>query len=326
MQKTTNDFLQSLVKFSSIFCTAALLSACANGSSTRSMQAQHAERVCAPSETARPLPARFAIQPNQAAEARLEALGFSASAIAAAHAIGATDEVYRIATRPAQQRHDMSALTLRLRISDRILLGTIDSSSIAGEIICEGERGDALRLSMKSYLDNRSQKANLASILVGAGTAAVSGGLAWGSLDVAANAVGTGGGLIEAGLGAFMLFDDTDSDFRTPRNLLAEVWAKPQEPTYFPRSVWRYLTRPGPDGASHLDTMVASWRTPSLLGEPDSDEEKERIALLFGDGGKYAIDTLIIRDEMLDQLRSVVLLINRDLRMLARELGELPGM
>lgn len=261
--------------------------------------------------------------PDPAVEARLAELGLSLAAIEAAHAVGVSRQIVQLLSVPASQRERPGALRTYLYLNGRILAGTLAVSSIQSEIDCENERGDALLLRVRGVMDRRSQRLNLAAIIVGAGTAALTGGLSVIGGAVSSNVVGIAGGGLEAGLGLAMQFDHVAAELRTPQNALAEIWNRPAEPTLIPRPVWRYLTRPGSDGSTRLDSLISEWRAPDLIGEPGSDAERERAPILFGTGGMYTAEMLEVRDELLDQLQAVIGLMSRSIRILSAELHDL---
>lgn len=280
-------------------------------------------RMCVQDSTVR-MPVRSqSTVPDPQVEARLADLGLSPAAIEAAHALGASREIIELLTIPANQRDLPRALRAHLQLNDRILAGTLAVASIASEIDCENERGDALLLRVRGVMGRRGQTLNLAAIIVGAGTAALTGGLSLAGGAVSSNVVGMAGGGVEAGLGLAMLFDDVAGELRTPQNILAEIWNNPAEPTLIPRAVWRYLTRPGPDGTTRLDRLRTEWRAADLVGAQGSPTESERASLLFGAGGMYTAEMLEVRDELLDQLQAVIGLMSRSIRILAVELNEI---
>jgi hypothetical protein len=209
-------------------------------------------------------------------------------------------------------------------LTEAIMLAILDVASTLAEIDCEGERGDKLRGRLQGAVDRRAYRINVATIMTGAATAAVTGGLSIVGPAVAANIAGIVGGTAEAGLATSLLFGEVTGDLHTSRNLLREVWDKPAQPRLLPKSIWRYLNRhdpADPQAPSHRDRLIAEWRTPEMLGAPGSDRERDRIALLLGTGGSYSPGDLDIRDAMLDLLQASVALMNQDLRSLLGEVA-----
>jgi hypothetical protein len=95
--------------------------------------------------------------------------------------------------------------------------------------------------------------------------------------------------------------------------------------TLFPDTVWRYLNRAGLDQdgramGSVADAVLAEWRAGNRFGPPGSEEERERVALLFGPGGTYSLDDLEVREALIELLMAGVGLMQRDLRLLLAEL------
>lgn len=199
----------------------------------------------------------------------------------------------------------------------------LDVASTIAEIDCERQRGEQLRGRLQAVLDRRARHFGLAAIMLGASTAVLTGALPLTALAGSHYATGIGGGVAEAGIGLAAMFDDAVGGLTTSRNLLAEVWQGAEQPTLVPRSVWRYLTQVDLDGSSRLARLHAAWRTPELLGEPDSETERENIALFFGTEGRFTPSDLATREAMLDSLKASVALMNRDLRALLIETAAL---
>jgi hypothetical protein len=65
--------------------------------------------------------------------------------------------------------------------------------------------------------------------------------------------------------------------------------------------------------------VLQTWNAEGRLGEPGSHREKQRKALLFGEGGLYDSDDLHVREAMLHQLESNIQLMHQDLETLLRE-------
>ena len=292
----------------------------------RPPQAAEADRLCAPraggGRPAAPLDGgSLSPEAFRAASERLSAQGFSRAAIEIADVIGAAAPLLRLGELEAEGRRSMAAelrvLRLRQAVTDRIMLAMLDVSGTLAAIDCEGERGDQLRVRLQGIESRRARRLGLASIMVGALTAALSGGLSVAGVATAGDIAGITGGVAEASVGASLLFGSASGTFRTERNLLREVWERPARSELFPPSVWRFLTR-RPDGdpgrATVAEVVVNEWRAAELLGRGDPEEERSRAALLFGPGGTYGVGELEARDAMLDLLEASVALMSRDLR------------
>jgi hypothetical protein len=303
----------------------------------RPPQAAEADRLCAPraggGRPAAPLDGgSLSPEAFRAASERLSAQGFSRAAIEMADVIGAAAPLLRLGELEAEGSRSMAAelrvLRLRQAVTDRIMLAMLDVSGTLAAIDCEGERGDQLRVRLQGIESRRARRLGLASIMVGALTAALSGGLSVAGVATAGDIVGITGGVAEASVGASLLFGSASGTFRTERNLLREVWERPARSELFPPSVWRFLTR-RPDGdpgrATVAEVVVNEWRAAELLGRGDPEEERSRAALLFGPGGTYGVGELEARDAMLDLLEASVALMSRDLGILLEGLMARPA-
>jgi hypothetical protein len=67
------------------------------------------------------------------------------------------------------------------------------------------------------------------------------------------------------------------------------------------------------------DELINGWRQEGRLGAEGSAEERKRIQLLFAEGGTYRSSDLVVRGQMLDMLRATIVLMNRELELLIRE-------
>ncbi|MDO9713345.1 hypothetical protein [Paracraurococcus lichenis] len=316
-----------------------LLGGCASSSGPKVEEAARSgfDRVCAPVTRARHTTGTEAAPPLEtlrAASDRLEARGFSRDAIDIAEVIGALPLLEQLlaaeadAARTRSSGTELRLLRFRLAVSDRIQLAMLDVSSTLAVIDCEGERGDALRVRLQAAEDRRARRLGLASILIGATTAALSGGLSLGGASAGGDIAGIVGGTSEASVATALLFGETSGRLRTERNLLREVWARPPRSELFPRTVWRYLTRrplDAPDRPTPAETVAAEWRAGERFGPPGSQAERDRTALLFGPGGVYTVQELEMRDAMLDLLEASIALMSEALRVLVIELAERPS-
>jgi hypothetical protein len=272
-----------------------------------------------------------------AAVAALGAQGYSRPAVEIADSIGALAQLQALAALQAAGparglAEELRRLRLRQAITERIMAAMLDASAVVGELDCEGERGDQLESVLTGIETRRTRRLTIAGILVGALTAGVSGGLGLGASAAAENIAGIIGGGAGAALGLGQLGGGESGVLRTERNLLAEVWEGPAEPRLFPPTVWTYLVRErvGPVGhqAGRLrEGLIAAWRAGDRFGPPGSAEERDRIALIFGPGGRYTVADLTVRESCLELVQASVALMSRDLRLLLGDLqaGGGPG-
>jgi hypothetical protein len=67
--------------------------------------------------------------------------------------------------------------------------------------------------------------------------------------------------------------------------------------------------------------LVRRWRADERLDDPQSTADARRIALVFGDGGRYTPDDLQLREALLDLLQARVWLMHQDLDLLLRKVA-----
>lgn len=259
-------------------------------------------------------------------------VGFSAQAVEVADAIGALPMLRQISELEASAASDRDAALALLRarqaLTEQILLASLEVSGVLAEVGCESERGNQLRDRLQRAEEDRTRRLSLASIFIGAATAILSGGLALAHpQSTAGSVVGTVGGTAEAGAGLALQLGSRTAELQTERNLLREVWEGPERSALFPPLVWRFLSSPvrgDAAGRTVRTKLIDEWRADGRLGEPGSQAERDRIALLLGARGRFAVEDLLVRDAMLDLLQSDVALIHQDLELLLRELMARP--
>ena len=205
----------------------------------------------------------------------------------------------------------------------RILLAIIAVSSTTAHVSCEIERTYEVADRLKNAETARVKQQTLWAVIIGAGAAVASGGFSIAATPSAAEGIASIiGGTIAGTLGISALYQESKQDFEHHDNILREVWEKPDQPDYFPPSVWEFLNRPMKQDAgsrTFREELIDGWRQEGRLGAVGSDEERLRIALLFADGGVYRSSDLVVRGQMLDMLRATVALMNQDLELLIRE-------
>lgn len=334
-RKPTVAFRRGAARRAGALALAALLCGCAAArrepSSAAARASRETDRLCTlraqPIRAVR-LEAPLSPEALDAAAGRLAAQGWSRAAVEVAEVIGALGALQRLSgpegAGPARgTAAELRRLLLRQAIGDRITAAMLDVSGTLAEIDCEGERGDQIKNRLQAVEARRAQRLSLGSIVAGALTAAVTGGLGLAGVS-GADIAAIVGGAAEASLGATLLLGETSGPLRTERNLLREVWERPAESALFPETVWRYLNRPVPDGggrsATVADAVVTEWRVNDRFGPPGSAEERARVALLFGTGGTYTVEDLDVRESLLELLETSIALMNRDLRALLAEL------
>jgi len=249
----------------------------------------------------------------------LVARGLSPDAVRTAEIIGALGALEALLTAEQLGRPSLDLLFARQALTDRVLLAMLDVSATLGAIDCEGERGDQLRGELQRREARRSRNLGLAGVLVGATTAALTGGLSLWGAEASGNVAGIVGGSLEAAIGGALLNSGTSGTLVSRGNLLGEIHRLPGHSTLFPPTVWRYLThREAPGQANVAEEILAQWRRAGLVEDADGEDA------LFLAEGRFSIGDMERRDAMLDLLEARVALMSRDLRLLLDELVSRP--
>lgn len=222
-----------------------------------------------------------------------------------------------------ESSRQITVLSLRQEVLGRVLLALIAVSSTAAHVSCEIERTFQVADRLKNSEQARTKQQTLLAVIIGAGAAVVSGGFS----AAVTESIGEGvaaivGGTIAGALGISALYQESEQNFRHPDNILREVWEKSVEDRSIPPAVWEFLNRPmkeAKEPRTFREELLNGWRQEGRMGKEGSDEERHRIDLLFADGGSYRSSDLVVRGQMLDMLRATVLLMNRELELLIRE-------
>ena len=297
-------------------CLCALLGGCASTSGTHGAPPPATEACGRPGMRHLPLPA------VTLSEADRQRSPLSQRSTRTAETTGVLPLVLKWQTLPgAGTATALQRLSLRQQIMDRITLTGFEVASVMAELNCEDERNDQLRDRLLSQENNRLRKLTVAGMVIGAATAISTGALSLANQANAANIVSMLGGVSEVGVGIAALDDDNKGELRHRRNILANVWHEKTDQDIFPPVVWNYLTtRPDSSHPTVRENLIALWRGSGRLGEPGSQEEQRRSALLFGAGGDYNAAELKTRETLLDLLEAHVSLLNQDVAELTTEL------
>lgn len=250
---------------------------------------------------------------------------FSWRAIKTAHAIDVLPLINQLELAEELPVLDASRqiriLALRQEVLGRVLLAMIAVSSTAAHVSCEIERTYQVADRLKNSEQARIKQQTLLAVIIGAGAAIASGGFSL--VESAGEGIaGIVGGTIAGALGISALYQESEQHFEHPDNVLREVWEEPTKPQYISPSVWVFLNRPMNEQDEHRtfrEELINGWRQEGRLGAEGSEEEHKRIQLLFADGGTYRSSDLVVRGQMLDMLRATIVLMNRELELLIRE-------
>lgn len=211
----------------------------------------------------------------------------------------------------------------RRKLTARIQLATMEVSSLVAEIECEAQRADEVQDRLKQAQNKRTTVQTILAVVFGGATNVITGGLglATGAGDPA-QTVTIAGGALEVLFGTSANFAKVRQEFSHPRNHLAGLFDDTKHTSYFPPSVWQFLTEPNIrdlEGHSLREVLLEAWREEGRLGELGSRREQAREFLIFGPGGLYDAEDLHIREAMLQQLESSIQLMHQDLETLLRE-------
>lgn len=200
---------------------------------------------------------------------------------------------------------------IRSGIQHRIVMASVEIDGIAAELDCEGERADQLARFLDDHNNKRNTKLTVASIVAGAITTIATAAI---KKNGPQNAVAISGGLLSAGLGAMTINAARKKvSLHHSRNMLADVWNKPDSSAVYPPFIWYVLNEKYFSNSGKL-SLVQSIKQRWLEFDLGKKVNKAQEQLYFGDGGIYKADDLHTRAAMLNELQSTVRSINQDLQ------------
>ena len=248
---------------------------------------------------------------------------YSPIAVHVADVMDLLPQLNRVAHLESERASGAAIERARRQLTTRLQLATLEVSSIVAEIECEVQRADEVQDRLRQAETTRTTTQTILGIIFGGLANILSGGIGMATqAGDAANIASVTGGALEVLFGTSANFTKVRQEFSHPHNHLEALWDERKNDEYFTSGIWRFLTEPDIrdlEGHSLRDVLIKSWSEEGRLGEPGSRREKDRKALLFGQGGLYDSEDLHVREAMLHQLESSIQLMHQDLEMLLRE-------
>ena len=216
------------------------------------------------------------------------------------------------------KKDTLKRLVLKQKITDRLMLTTIEINALASELDCNGERINKLA----DYIDNINNKQTknltVASVTLGALTTVATVLI---RNNNASNIVGVSGGLLSAGLGALTISPKGKKiDLKLQRNLLRNIWYNDNSDGAYPNSIWTIINEKqfSNSGENDLQESIKNrWTQYNFDGKIDPKAQK----LFFDDGGIYTADDLHSRANMLNELQATIRSLEQDLKSLTVRLN-----
>jgi hypothetical protein len=252
---------------------------------------------------------------------------FSFTSLNTANAIGIIDNLTQYTklkidekASPKLERR-VVMLELLQKITQRINIASLEISAVASELDCEEERANQVASYLKNKESTKEKKLIIGSMIVGAvGSIAaeiISMNTNSGNIS---NYVAIATSVIDVGLGTLIILNNKSIEFYHTRNALKDIWTNPPTSTFFPASLWYYLTfeNTSKNETSLRKQLIEKWQD---FGQINNTKEKEKnIALFFGNGGVYETEQLKNRADMHDQIEAYITLMKQDLKQLSIEI------
>ncbi|MDA6070157.1 hypothetical protein NJT12_11065 [Flavobacterium sp. AC] len=216
------------------------------------------------------------------------------------------------------KKDTLKRLVLKQKITDRLMLTTIEINALASELDCNGERINKLADYIDDINNKKTRNLTVASVTLGALTTVATVLI---KNNNAGNIVGVTGGLLSAGLGALTISPKGKKiELRLQRNLLGNIWYNDNTNEAYPNSIWTLINEKqfSNSGENDLQESIKNrWTQYNFDGKIDSKTQK----LFFDDGGIYTADDLHSRANMLNELQATIRSLEQDLKSLAVRLN-----
>ena len=218
------------------------------------------------------------------------------------------------------KKDTLKRLVLKQKITDRLILTSIEINALASELDCNGERIDKLAYFVNNINDKKTKNLTVASVTIGALTTVATVLI---KNNNASNIVGVTGGLLSAGLGALTISPKGKKiELKLQRNLLRNIWFNDNTNGAYPNAIWTILNDKefSNSGKNDLQESIKNrWLQYNFDGKIDTETEK----LFFYDGGIYTADDLSSRANMLNELQATVRSLEQDLKSLSIRLNSI---
>lgn len=218
------------------------------------------------------------------------------------------------------KKDTLKRLVLKQKITDRLILTSIEINALASELDCNGERIDKLANFVNDINNKKTRNLTVASVTIGALTTVATVLI---KNNNASDIVGVSGGLVSAGLGALTIAPKGKKiNLKLERNLLRNIWFNDNSNGAYPNSIWAILNEKqfSNSGKNDLQESIKNrWLQYNFDGKIDAQTEK----LFFYDGGIYSADDLSSRANMLNELQATVRSLEQDLKSLSVRLNSI---
>ncbi|WP_337965489.1 hypothetical protein [uncultured Flavobacterium sp.] len=218
------------------------------------------------------------------------------------------------------KKDTLKRLVLKQKITDRLILTSIEINALASELDCNGERINKLANFVNDINTKQTRNLTVASVTIGALTTVATVLI---KNNNSSDIVGVSGGLLSAGLGALTIAPKGKKiNLKLQRNLLRNIWFNDNSDGAYPNSIWAILNEKqfSNSGKNDLQESIKNrWLQYNFDGKIDTETEK----LFFYDGGIYTADDLYSRANMLNELQATVRSLEQDLKSLSVRLNSI---
>ncbi len=243
-----------------------------------------------------------------------------------ARAYGLTPALRQLVLHPAGNDSYKGFVRQRRALTLQVVQAAGDALRVVEELECEKRRVDQATAGLQSQQTKQTRNLTIGSLLAGATSGIVSATILNENKANLNLVLTVGTAALSAGLGVGTLFVNPQLAYPLPNNLLADVWYQRPQPVFYPPGLWATLSdvRSGRTDAgawSPLQTIRQRWAKYDQLSGGKPAQQAQRQELYFGRGGRYHLDDLHVRSDMLGQVASAVRVVNQDLQKLLVEVS-----
>jgi hypothetical protein len=226
----------------------------------------------------------------------------------------------------------LEELSLRQRITDAVVVASLDVDSVLDEMDYEREQTVEVRSILRAHRDRAIGTTNLGVLAASTGLGIVGGVL---SFSNTTSKVGNAIGFASGGIGTLFSLRSYRQVHAAERpawvlpNMLAVFFSQPEEQhSHYPEDVLTYLNSVPPgegSPASRKEQLLAKWIAAGRMGPLDSPQSKQRIALLTStNAADKRLDMALLneRGALLADVRDEVAQMKHDLADLLRGLRQ----
>lgn len=213
-------------------------------------------------------------------------------------------------------------------INQLVSIASLEILSFTSEINCEEVHLAQIAEYLVGIEDKVETKLTISAIVVG-GIGAVATGFTVlkGIEGNMTDYIGIATGITETTLGIMALRNSKTVEIYHEKNVLQDIWEGQHSSTLFPKSIWYYLNYHNPmcitKNESIREHIIKEWECLDQVNNTNSLKANKLNGIYFESGGKYTLEQLENRANMLSHLKAHINQMKQDLNLLAIEFARI---